>query len=60
MVVKMPAEDYNMGPGQQVEVRTFGQIVWHVANFNYRWFAEAKREKNPHQGKDLEKLNFKA
>ena len=50
----MPAENYNMRPGPQVEVRTFGEIVGHVANFNFLWCAQAKGEKSPNQGKNLE------
>jgi len=32
---KMPEEFYDMRPGAQPEVRTFGQQVGHVANFNF-------------------------
>jgi uncharacterized damage-inducible protein DinB len=51
---KMPEEFYGLRPGTQEEVRTFGQQVAHVANFNYRWCAQAKGEKNP-SGVNLEK-----
>jgi uncharacterized damage-inducible protein DinB len=56
---KMPEENYDMRPGGQQEVRTFGQQVGHVANFNYLWCSEAKGEKNPNTA-NLEKLTTKA
>ena len=57
---KMPEENYGMRPGPQEEVRTFGQQVGHVARFNYLWCSQAKGEKNPAAGMDLEKLPSKA
>jgi len=57
---KMPEENYGMRPGPQEEVRTFGQQVGHVARFNYLWCSQAKGEKNPAAGVDLEKLPTKA
>ena len=57
---KMPEENYGMRPGPQEEVRTFGQQVGHVARFNYLWCGQAKGEKNPSAGADLEKLPTKA
>lgn len=57
---KMPEEDYGLRPGPQQEVRTFGQQVGHVANFNYLWCSQAKGEKNPNAGNNLEKLTTKA
>jgi uncharacterized damage-inducible protein DinB len=57
---KVPEELYGMRPGPQVEVRTFGQILGHLANFNYLWCSQAKGEKNPAQGGDYEKLTSKA
>jgi uncharacterized damage-inducible protein DinB len=57
---KFPEEFYGMRPGPQMEVRTFGQLVGHLANFNYLWCSQAKGEKNPSEGKDLEKLTSKA
>ena len=53
---KMPEENYGMRPGSQQEVRTFGQQVGHVARYNFLWCAQAKGEKNPKEGVDLEKL----
>lgn len=57
---KVPEEFYEMRPGPQTEVRTFGQIIGHLANFNYLWCSQAKGERNPSEGKDLEKLSSKA
>ena len=57
---KMPEENYGMRPGTQQEVRTFGQQVGHIANYNFLWCAQAKGEKNPNAGNNLEKLNTKA
>ena len=56
---KMPDEFYGMRPGEQQEVRTFGQQVGHVAKFNFLWCSQAKGEKNP-DTQDLEKLTTKA
>ena len=56
---KVPEGLYGMRPGAQVEVRTFGQILGHLANFNYLWCSQAKGEKNPAQGSDFEKLTSK-
>jgi hypothetical protein len=55
----MPEEFYNLRPGSQQEVRTFGQQVGHVANFNFLWCSQAKGEKNPNT-QNLEKLSTKA
>jgi uncharacterized damage-inducible protein DinB len=57
---KMPEENYGLRPGTQQEVRTFGQQVGHIANYNFMWCAQAKGEKNPNAGTNLEKLNTKA
>ena len=57
---KMPEENYGMRPGPQQEVRTFGQQVAHVARFNFLWCSQAKGDKNPHAGEDLEKITGKA
>jgi uncharacterized damage-inducible protein DinB len=57
---KMPEENFNLRPGTQPEVRTFGQQIGHVANFNFLWCSQAKGEGNPNAGKNLEKLTTKA
>jgi uncharacterized damage-inducible protein DinB len=51
---KMPEEFYGLRPGPQMEVRTFGQHLLHVATFNYLWCSQAKGEKNPSEGRDLQ------
>jgi uncharacterized damage-inducible protein DinB len=56
---KMPEEFYGLRPGQQQEVRTFGQQVGHVARYNFLWCSQAKDENNPNTT-DLEKLTTKA
>jgi len=56
---KMPEENYGMRPGTQQEVRTFGQQLGHIADYNFLWCSQAKGEKNPSPG-DLEKLTSKA
>jgi uncharacterized damage-inducible protein DinB len=57
---KMPEGFYGIRPGAQPEVRTFGQLVGHLADFNYRWCSDAKGEKNPMEETTLEKLTAKA
>src|ERR1700674_2315354 len=57
---KMPEENYGLRPGTQPEVRTFGQQVGHLANYNYLWCSQSKGEPNPNAGTNLEKLNTKA
>lgn len=56
---KMPEENYGMRPGSQMEVRTFGQQVTHVATYNFLWCSQAKGEKNPNPG-NLDTLTSKA
>ena len=57
---KMPEDLYGLRPGAQSEVRTFGQLIGHLANFNYRWCSDGKGEKNPMEETDFEKLTAKA
>jgi uncharacterized damage-inducible protein DinB len=57
---KVPEDLYGMRPGTQTEVRTLGQIVGHVANFNFLWCSQAQSAPNPAQGKDYEKETSKA
>jgi uncharacterized damage-inducible protein DinB len=52
---KVPEEFYGLRPGPQMEVRTFGQHLAHVATYNYLWCSQAKVEKNPNAGNALEK-----
>jgi uncharacterized damage-inducible protein DinB len=56
----VPDDLYGLRPGPQKEVRTYGQIIGHLANFNYLWCSQAKQEKNPAEGKDFEKIETKA
>jgi len=56
---RMPEESYDLRPGAQQEVRTFGQQVGHLANYNFMWCSQAKGEKNPNTT-NLEKLASKA
>jgi len=56
----VPESLYGMRPGSQMEVRTFGQLIGHLANFSYIFCSDAKGEKNPSQDKDFEKLTSKA
>src|SRR5258708_2713273 len=44
---KVPEDLYGLRPGPQEEVRTFGQHLAHVANYNFLWCSQAKGEKNP-------------
>jgi len=52
---KMPEEFFGLRPGPQEEVRTFGQHLAHVANYNFLWCSQAKGDKNPYAGINLEK-----
>lgn len=53
----MPEADYGFKP--VATVRTFGQILGHLANENYDFCAAAKGEKNPNSV-DFEKVTGKA
>jgi uncharacterized damage-inducible protein DinB len=57
---KVPEDLYSLRPGPQMEVRTFAQILGHIANFNYYFCSNAKGEKNPNEGNDFEKVTSKA
>src|ERR1700748_2768235 len=48
---KMPEENYSFKPTP--EVRSFGQLVGHVADANYMFCSQATGETNP--SKDIEK-----
>jgi uncharacterized damage-inducible protein DinB len=45
---KMPEENYGTRPGTDEKVRTFGQLIGHIANANYFFCSAAKGEKDPH------------
>jgi uncharacterized damage-inducible protein DinB len=54
----MPEEHYSYRP--VTTVRTFGQVLGHVANENYLFCANALGETNPKEGTDYEKTTAKA
>lgn len=51
---KMPEADYAFKPGPAAELRTFGQLVAHVANAQFGSCAAALGQPNPNQGHNLE------
>ncbi len=55
---KMPEANYSFKPTP--EVRSFGEILGHVANSQYSYCARMKGEPNPNQGNDFEKKTAKA
>ncbi len=54
---KMPEENYAFKPTP--EVRSFGELLGHVANAHYSYCSRVKGEKNPN-AQDLEKITAKA
>jgi uncharacterized damage-inducible protein DinB len=55
---KMPAENYSFKPIP--EVRSFGELIGHLANEHYLLCAPLKGEPNPMAKTDFEKLTTKA
>jgi len=55
---KMPEANYAFKPTP--EVRSFGELLGHVANSNFNYCARVKGEKNPNEGNDIEKKTAKA
>jgi uncharacterized damage-inducible protein DinB len=55
---KMPAENYSFKPTP--EVRSFGELIGHLANEHYLLCAPLKGEANPMAKTDFEKLTAKA
>jgi uncharacterized damage-inducible protein DinB len=55
---KMPEANFAFKPTP--EVRSFGEILGHVANSHYSYCSRLKGEKNPNDGNDLEKKTAKA
>ena len=55
---KMPEADYAFKPTP--DVRSFGELLGHVANSNFNYCARVKGEKNPNEGNDIEKKTAKA
>jgi uncharacterized damage-inducible protein DinB len=55
---KVPESDYSFKPVDSV--RTFGQLLGHIANTQYSYCSTVLGEKNPNQGVDIEKKTTKA
>jgi uncharacterized damage-inducible protein DinB len=55
---KMPAENYSFKPTP--EVRSFGELIGHLANEHYLLCAPLKGEANPKEKVDFEKTTAKA
>lgn len=51
---KMPEAEYAFRPGAMAEVRTFGQVIAHVAEAQFATCAAVKGVTNPAAGKKLE------
>jgi DinB superfamily len=51
---KMPEADYGLKPGPMPEVRSFGQVIAHVAAGQFGTCAAVKGVANPGAGKNLE------
>jgi DinB family protein len=50
---KMPEADYGFKPGSMPEVRTYGQVIAHVADGQFSICASVNGVANPYQGKDI-------
>jgi uncharacterized damage-inducible protein DinB len=55
---KMPEANFAFKPTP--EVRSFGEIIGHVANSQFSYCSRVKGEKNPNEGNDFEKKTAKA
>ena len=55
---KVPESDYNFKPTDVV--RSFGQILGHVANSQYSYCSNVLGEANPNQGNNIEQKTSKA
>lgn len=51
---KMPEGDYAFKPGPMAEVRTFGQVITHIAEAQFTTCAAVQGLANPNEGKKLE------
>lgn len=51
---KMPEADYGFKPSSMADVRTFGQVVAHIADAQFDTCAKVRGVSNPNQGKHLE------
>lgn len=54
VAAKMPETDYGSKPSAMPEVRTFGQVIAHIAASQFDACARVKSVPNPMQGKRLE------
>jgi hypothetical protein len=52
---KMPEADYSFKPGSTPEVRTYAQVILHIAQAQFGQCSALKGVPNPMQGKQLEK-----
>ena len=52
---KMPDADYGSKPSSMPEVRTFGQVIAHIAEGQFDACARVRGVPNPNQGKQLER-----
>jgi hypothetical protein len=51
----MPADDYGFKPGAAGEMRTYGQVLLHVAESQFGTCASLKGVANPREGRSLER-----
>ncbi len=51
----MPADDYSFKPGAAGEMRTYGQVLLHVAESQFGTCASLKGVANPREGRSLER-----
>jgi DinB superfamily len=52
---KMPEDDFSFRPSTMPEVRTFAQVLAHLAESQFRTCASLRAEPNPMVGRSLEK-----
>ena len=52
---EMPADAYGSKPGEAAEMRTFGQVLLHVAETQFATCSSLKATANPREGKGLER-----
>lgn len=52
---KMPEDDFGFRPSTMPEVRTFAQVLAHLAESQFRTCASLRAEPNPMDGRTLEK-----
>jgi hypothetical protein len=52
---EMPSDDYGFKPGTASEMRTYGQVVLHVAESQFATCSSLKGARNPREGQRLER-----